>query len=143
MALYDSTPDVQPLVFNDRRYGSLEKPYATDVSKFSASADTLVRLRHHAASGAGLRYELRGPNGWTGFAIQGQDSDPVNLLSTGDYPLEVFAPDGAGGLDYSFTLESLTAIAIEPGVPFDGATAAIAMNQVTFILTHKLSVGPR
>lgn len=118
--VYNVTPDIYQLMFNNQHHGMLETPYAVDLWLFSALAGTQVQLDHVNASSAGVTYRLSGPSGWVGFDGLTGDSDLINLPETGSYTLQVTSPSGISGIAYAFILRQTSVTDLTLGVPYQG-----------------------
>lgn len=108
-----------PLVLGQQHYGGLGSIYGVDRWSFSASADQQIQLRSLAMSSPDLRYRLLGPDEWVGFNDLADDSELVNLPSSGDYVLEVYSA-GKSSPQYSFQLVESTPSSLTLGVPYTG-----------------------
>lgn len=110
----------QTLVFNETAYGRIEFSNRVDHWVFSALAGQQVTFDLISVSAAGLRFDLRGPSGWTGFTNLVTDSGLVNLPANGTYSLVARGAAGATDIAYAFKLIETTQTLLPLGTNFIG-----------------------
>jgi hypothetical protein len=120
ITLWETTPDVAPLVLNQTAHGRIETPYSVDRWTFSAVAGQQVRFDLINASLPGVAFSLRGPNGPLGFTNLVNDSGLVNLPWDGGYTLSAFGTGGAYDIDYAFQLVETVQTELAIGGAFTG-----------------------
>lgn len=123
ITIWDTTPDAASLVLNQQHAGRIETPYSVDRWTFSASAGQQVRLDLVNAAGAGMVFDLDGPDGWSGFSDLASDSALVNLPASGTYVLTAHGIGGAYNFAYAFRLDATVQADLTLGVPHAGTLA--------------------
>jgi len=120
VTLWETTPDVSPLVLSQTAHGRIETPYSVDRWTFSAVAGQQVRFDLINASLPCVAFSLRGPNGPLGFTNLVNDSGLVNLPWDGGYTLSAFSLNGAYDIDYAFQLIETVQNELSIGNTFNG-----------------------
>jgi len=118
VAVWDVYNRTFPVAFNRWQYGTLPTPFSEDRWTFTATVNQQIRLN---SSAWGMKYELVGPGGWIGFSNVSGQSDFVTLPSSGTYTLVARGVGGAGRVNYGFTIEETTVVALPPGTSFSGS----------------------
>lgn len=116
LSVWNSTPDVHPLVFNQNATGIVPHPYAVDRWTFAAQAGQQIRFDWINTSASSIDFTLTGPGGTTVFSNRTADSDPVNLTATGNYFLDAVAQGATGG-SYAFRINLTSQIDLTLGTP--------------------------
>jgi hypothetical protein len=129
IGLYDSTPDVARLEWNERSAGQIENSYSTDRWLFAAGARQGVQF-DLLAGASGLRFKLTGPGGAAVFTDVTADTGLVVLPATGDYVLTAYAGAQGQNGDYTFRLLSVAPTDLALNAPFDGTLAGSGQYQI-------------
>ncbi len=119
LATYETSANSRPLLLNQTQTGTLASTLGIDRWTFSAAAGRQVRLDVVNVSNPSLRFTLRGPDGSVLFEGTSEDSDLLNLPSSGTYTLSVDALQGQPG-SYAFRLAETSLIDLPPGQAFSG-----------------------
>ena len=130
VTVWEVTPEVMPLPFNQRVNGRIETPYSVDRWTFFAVAGQQVRFDWVNASAAGVAFSLRGPDGPLGFANLVADSGLVNLPADGGYSIRAFGTGGAYAIDYAFQLIETTQMPLAIGDTFTGQFNSSGQAQI-------------
>ena len=116
VAVWDVTPQIQPLLLGQTTNGSIRTPYDFPQWTFTALAGEQIKFHLINETSTGLLYSLSGPNGYSGFSNLTGDSTLIDLPSNGSYTLSVQGPNGATG-NYSFVVIPTTLT----NVPLNGS----------------------
>jgi RHS repeat-associated protein len=127
--VWDTTPDVMPLRFNQVQAGRIDTPYSQDQWTFSAVAGTLVRFDLLEVNGQPLSFGLTGPDGWSGFQGLQADSGSITLPSSGQYMLTAKTEPWQYHVDYSFRFEVVQDDELILGVPYQGTIGGTGHSQ--------------
>ncbi|KPJ58544.1 MAG: hypothetical protein AMJ46_14050, partial [Latescibacteria bacterium DG_63] len=130
VTVWDSTPDVTPLLLNSQITGRIENPYSVDRWTFTAVADQQVRLELIGTSGCGVVFDLTGPEDWIGFSDLSTDSDLIMLPTPGAYTLVVHTTEDSCGGTYAFRLRETTQIDLPLDTPYNGQFVGSAQAQL-------------
>jgi hypothetical protein len=130
VTLWDVTADVNPLVLNQQRTGSIETPYSVDRWTFSAVAGQQVQFDLVNMSGTGIVFDLTGPGGWTGFSDIAGDSDLITLPALGNYALTAHGTGGQYGGTYAFSLKETAVADLNLGDVYTGEFAGSCQAQL-------------
>src|SRR5439155_14412877 len=134
LALWEVTTDLGSLVFNQPVNGRIETPYSVDRWTFSAVAGQQVLFDFINASGPGVGFDLRGPNGWTGFSNLAEDSGLVSLPFSGGYSLNAHGISGQYDIAYSCRLIETAQTNLAVGTTYTGQFAGSGQAQI-FLIT--------
>jgi len=130
ITVWDATADVTMLPLNQQRGGTIETPYSADRWEFSGVAGQQIRFDLISASGRGIAFDLKGPNGWVGFSNLVTDSDLVTLPSSGGYTLTAHGMGGQYGVTYAFRVQETTVTDLMPDTVYQGTFVGSGQAQL-------------
>ena len=129
LTVWDSTPDVAPLVLNQQVTGQIRRHIALTSGHslrwpVSKSAFNLVDT-----SSSGIVFDLAGPGGWIGFSDLANDSDQITLPSSGTYTLTARGTGGNYNLTYACLVE-IPQTDLVLGTTYNGTLAGSGQAQL-------------
>ena len=133
VTIWQTTPNVMPLPLGQVVSGSIRSPYSLDQWTFGAVSNSLVRFHLVNLSGAGVGFDLTGPNGWIGFTNLTADSSFITLPASGNYSVLAHSLNGQYGAIYAFQLNSAAITNLNLGAPFTGQFAASGQGQLCLL----------
>lgn len=140
VTVWDTTPNVRSLIFNQLASGTLSSPYVMDDWNFVAAAGTQIEFNLLNVSGAGASFTFAGPNGWIGFSNLNASSGLVTLPYGGPYSIEAFSPGGQYGISYAFEVAQTAQTNLAIGQPLNGQL--IAGGQAQLFLVNVTNPSP-
>ena len=123
VAVWQTTPNVQPLPMNQTVSGSIGTPYSVDQWTFGGNTNQQVRFHLVGLSGTGIGFDLVGPNGWKGFTNITADSALVTLPAAGTYSVNALSLNGQYGAIYAFQMFLTTQTNLPLGTVYQGQWA--------------------
>ncbi|MCY2990994.1 MAG: malectin domain-containing carbohydrate-binding protein [Planctomycetota bacterium] len=128
--VWEVTPHVAPITFNQPVTGRIETPYSVDHWTFSALAGQQIRFDLLNTSGAGIVFDLAGPNGWSGFSDLSGSSPLINLPSSGAYVLTAHGTGGGYDLAYACRLVETLQTDLTLGTTYQGTFVGSGQAQL-------------
>jgi RHS repeat-associated protein len=122
VAVWDVTPQIQPLLLGQPTNGSIRTPFDIQQWTFSALAGEQVQFHLINSTSTGIVYSLTGPNNFAAFSNASGDSPLINLPSSGTYTLSASGVNGATG-HYAFAVNPTTQTDLPLGGLVNGTLA--------------------
>ena len=130
VTVWPTTPNVYALTMNQIVSGSIQTPYSVDQWTFGVSSNQQVDFHLVNISGAGIGFDLRGPNGWLGFTNLTTDSGYLTLPYAGSYSVSAHSLSGEYGAIYAFEMMLTAQTNLTLGTQYQGQWTASGQAQL-------------